>query len=56
MIKLFGIPNCGTVKNDQSALVLMLEKPDVIKRPVLEKNGKVLATGFNENVYKNLKL
>ena len=27
---------------------LMLEKPNVIKRPVLEQDGKVLPTGFDE--------
>ena len=37
----------ASIKDDQSALTLMLEKPNVIKRPVLEKNGKVLATGFS---------
>jgi arsenate reductase (glutaredoxin) len=46
----------SSIKDDASALKLMLEKPNVIKRPVLEKNGKVLATGFNETDYENLKL
>jgi len=45
-----------SIKDDISALALMLEKPNVIKRPVLEHNGKVLATGFNETDYENLKL
>ena len=36
-----------SIKDDASALALMLEKPNVIKRPVLERNGKVLATGFS---------
>jgi Spx/MgsR family transcriptional regulator len=45
-----------SIKDDASALALMLEKPNVIKRPVLEKKGKVVATGFNDNDYKNLKL
>lgn len=43
------------IKDDASALALMLEKPNVIKRPVLESKGKVLATGFNETDYANLK-
>ena len=43
-----------SIKDDASALALMLEKPNVIKRPVLERNGKVLATGFNENEYEKL--
>jgi len=44
------------IKDDASALALMLEKPNVIKRPVLEHNGKVLTTGFNQTDYENLKL
>jgi len=46
----------ASIKDDASALALMLEQPNVIKRPVLERNGKVLATGFNESDYENLKL
>ncbi len=46
----------ASIKDDGSALALMLEKPNVIKRPVLEHEGTVLATGFNENDYENLKL
>jgi len=46
----------ASIKDDASALALMLEKPNVIKRPVLEHNGKVMATGFNDNDYENLKL
>lgn len=46
----------ASIKDDASALVLMLEKQNVIKRPVLERNGKVLATGFNITDYENLKL
>jgi arsenate reductase len=45
----------ASIKDDASALKLMLEQPNVIKRPVLEKKGKVLATGFNESDYENLK-
>ena len=46
----------ASIKDDASALSLMLEKPNVIKRPVLEHNGRVLATGFNLTEYENLKL
>ncbi len=46
----------ASVKDDASALALMLEKPNVIKRPVLERKGKVLATGFNEKEYEELDL
>ncbi len=44
----------NSVKDDASALKLMLEKPNVIKRPVLEQDGKVLATGFDEGEYERI--
>lgn len=44
-----------SIKDDASALALMLEKPNVIKRPVLERNGKVLAAGFTETDYEKIK-
>lgn len=46
----------NSIQDEASALKLMLEQPNVIKRPVLEKNGKVLATGFDEADYEKLKL
>lgn len=46
----------ASIKDDASALTLMLEKPNVIKRPVLENKGKVIATGFSEKEYEELKL
>ncbi len=45
-----------SIKDDVSALQLMLKQPNVIKRPVLEHKGKVLATGFNEQEYAELDL
>jgi Spx/MgsR family transcriptional regulator len=39
------------ITDNASALALMLQQPNVIKRPVLVKAGKVLATGFNEADY-----
>lgn len=44
-----------SIRDDASALKLMLEKPNVIKRPVLVKKGKLLATGFDESEYEKLK-
>jgi arsenate reductase len=44
------------IKNDATALALMLQQPNIIKRPVLESNGKVLATGYNETEYRELEL
>lgn len=46
----------ASIKDDTSALALMLEKPNVIKRPLLEHKGKVLATGFNQIDYETLNL
>lgn len=40
------------VTNEKAAIALMLEKNSVIKRPLIEKNGKVLALGFEEETYK----
>lgn len=37
-----------------SALKLMLEKPSVIKRPVLVKDGKIICLGFTEAAYKEI--
>jgi Spx/MgsR family transcriptional regulator len=45
----------ASIRDDASALALMLEKPNVIRRPVLESKGKVLATGFNETEYEKIK-
>ncbi len=41
----------SSIKDDASALALMLEKPNVIKRPLIEQNGKVLFAGFDEAAY-----
>lgn len=46
----------ASIKDDASAMGLMLDNSNVIKRPVLEHKGKVLATGFNESDYENLDL
>jgi arsenate reductase (glutaredoxin) len=39
------------VTNEKSAIALMMEKTSVIKRPLIEKNGKVLLLGFDEANY-----
>lgn len=43
----------AAVGDDAGAIRLMLEKPSVIKRPVLEKDGKIII-GFDEAVYQSL--
>lgn len=39
------------VKDENSAIALMLEKPTVIKRPVVE-DGKTMLIGFEEENYR----
>jgi arsenate reductase (glutaredoxin) len=39
------------VINEKSAIALMVEKTSVIKRPLIEKNGKVVLLGFDEATY-----
>jgi arsenate reductase len=43
----------AAVCDESSAVRLMLEKPSVIKRPVLEKDGKIIL-GFDEAAYQSL--
>ena len=40
------------ITNEKAAIALMMEKTSVIKRPLVEKDGKVLALGFDEGEYK----
>jgi arsenate reductase (glutaredoxin) len=44
----------ASVQDNASAVKLMMEKPSVIKRPVLVDNGKILSLGFDEANYHNL--
>jgi Spx/MgsR family transcriptional regulator len=44
------------VTNEAAAIALMQEKTSVIKRPLLEENGKVITLGFDEDSYKKLLL
>ena len=40
------------ITNERAAIALMKEKTSVIKRPIIEKDGKVLTLGFDEQDYK----
>lgn len=40
------------VTSETAAIALMQEKTSVIKRPLIEDKGKVLALGFDEEDYK----
>lgn len=42
------------ITNEVAAITLMMDKTSVIKRPLIEKNEKVLALGFDEEIYKKL--
>jgi arsenate reductase (glutaredoxin) len=42
------------VKSESSAVDLMLDKTSVIKRPLIEADGKVVTLGFDEETYKKL--
>ncbi len=44
----------ASIQDDASALALMLEKPTVIRRPLLEQGGKILHAGFDEAAYTQL--
>jgi arsenate reductase len=43
-----------SILDADAALALMLEKTSVIKRPVLEQNGKLLYAGFDEAAYSKI--
>lgn len=40
--------------DNSTALALMLEKSSVIKRPLLEQNGKLLHIGYDEAAYSKI--
>lgn len=40
------------VVNEKSAISLMMQKTSVIKRPLIEKDGKIILLGFDEVDYK----
>jgi arsenate reductase (glutaredoxin) len=42
------------ITNETAAISLMTEKTSVIKRPVIEKNGKFLVLGFDPKEYEKL--
>lgn len=42
------------IQDNASAINLMIDKTSVIKRPILEKDGKILSLGFKEETYQEL--
>jgi Spx/MgsR family transcriptional regulator len=41
-----------TITNQKAAVALMTEKTSVIRRPLIEEDGKILVLGFEETEYK----
>ncbi len=41
------------VVDQATAFALLKEKTSIIKRPLMEEDGKIIALGFEENVYSN---
>jgi len=44
----------NSIQDQTSAIQLMGDKTSVIKRPILEKDGKIIAVGFSESEYQSL--
>lgn len=44
----------NSIVDNKTASKLMLEKSSVIKRPILEKDGNILALGFKEENYEQI--
>lgn len=51
-----GLPDSAkaAVADNASAIALMLDKPSVIKRPVLVKDDRILQLGFSEAAYQSI--
>jgi arsenate reductase (glutaredoxin) len=43
-----------SITNEKAAIELMKEKPSVIKRPLLEKDGKIITLGFDEEKFSSV--
>jgi Spx/MgsR family transcriptional regulator len=41
-----------SITTQKAAIALMIEKTSIIKRPLIEEDGKILALGFDEAEYK----
>ena len=45
------LPDADRPTNAEPAIALMLGKPSVIRRPVIEQNGQIVVLGFNADSY-----
>jgi Spx/MgsR family transcriptional regulator len=41
-----------SISSQKAAIALMIEKTSVIRRPLIEEDGKILVLGFDETEYK----
>jgi len=41
-----------SITNQKAAIALMMEKTSIIRRPLIEEEGKILLLGFDETEYK----
>ncbi len=41
-----------SITTQKAAIALMMEKTSIIRRPLIEENGKILVLGFDETEYK----
>ncbi|GAB4032519.1 ArsC family reductase [Spirosoma gilvum] len=46
------LPDAEKPTDAEGAIALMLDKTSVIRRPLIEADGKIVALGFNEDQYK----
>jgi arsenate reductase len=45
------LPEAEKPTDAEGAIALMIEKPSVIRRPLIEADGKIIALGFNATTY-----
>ncbi|MVM32719.1 ArsC family reductase [Spirosoma sp. HMF4905] len=45
------LPETQKPTNSEEAITLMIEKPSVIRRPLIEANGQIVALGFKADAY-----
>jgi Spx/MgsR family transcriptional regulator len=41
-----------SITTQKAAIALMIEKTSIIRRPLIEENGKIVVLGFDETEYK----
>jgi arsenate reductase len=48
------LPEEARPQTPETAMALALEKPSVVRRPLIEKEGKIVALGFKVSDYQNI--